>query len=68
MKSAVVEEIIAKEPDLSARPNKPVLKKPGAPSRFRLMKRTPSEKTSSRERISEAVGADGPEQRLRWNF
>uniref|UniRef100_A0A0R3RV59 Phosphatase and actin regulator n=1 Tax=Elaeophora elaphi TaxID=1147741 RepID=A0A0R3RV59_9BILA len=47
MKSAIIEEIIAKEPDLSARPNKPVLKKPGAPSRFRLVKRTPSHKVSS---------------------
>ncbi|VDO35367.1 unnamed protein product [Onchocerca flexuosa] len=52
MKSAVIEEIIVKEPNLSARPNKPVLKKPGAPSRFRFVQRTPSRKIRSSERIS----------------
>ncbi|CAG9533641.1 unnamed protein product [Cercopithifilaria johnstoni] len=67
MKSATVEEIIAKEPDLSARPNKPVLKKPGAPSRFRLMKRTPSRKLRLSERTSGAVDTDGPEQALSSN-
>lgn len=65
MKSAVVEEIIAKEPDLSARPNKPVLKKPGAPSRFRLVKRTPSLKIPSSERISEALDTNRPDHPLR---
>uniref|UniRef100_A0A915PTB2 Phosphatase and actin regulator n=1 Tax=Setaria digitata TaxID=48799 RepID=A0A915PTB2_9BILA len=58
MKSAVVEEIIAKEPNLSARPNKPVLKKPGAPSRFRLAKRTSSRKIQSREKIPERTATD----------
>lgn len=65
MKSAIVEEIVAKEPDLSARPNKPVLKKPGAPSRFRLVKRTPSQKKRSCGRISGVVDTDGREQPLR---
>ncbi|KHN78728.1 Phosphatase and actin regulator 4-B [Toxocara canis] len=36
----VVEEIAAKEPDLSAKPNRPVLKKPGAPSRLKVTKRS----------------------------
>ncbi|EFO18932.2 phosphatase and actin regulator 1 isoform 3 [Loa loa] len=67
IKSAVVEEIVAKEPDLSARPNKPVLKKPGAPSRFRLVKRTPSQKIRLSERISGTVGIDRPNQPLSSN-
>ncbi|VDK80455.1 unnamed protein product [Litomosoides sigmodontis] len=67
MKSAVVEEIVAKEPDLSARPNKPVLKKPGAPSRLRLVRRTPSQKKRSSRRISGVVDSDGPEQQLSSN-
>nr|CRZ24682.1 Bm3638 [Brugia malayi] len=67
MKTAVVEEVVAKEPDLSARPNKPVLKKPGAPSRFRLVKRTPSRKMRLSERISGAVDTDRPDQLLSCN-
>uniref|UniRef100_A0A1I8ERJ1 RPEL repeat family protein n=1 Tax=Wuchereria bancrofti TaxID=6293 RepID=A0A1I8ERJ1_WUCBA len=67
MKTAVVEEVVAKEPDLSARPNKPVLKKPGAPSRFRLVKRTPSRKMHLSERISGAAGTDRPDQPLSCN-
>ncbi|KAL3998021.1 RPEL repeat family protein [Acanthocheilonema viteae] len=67
MKSIVVEEIIAKEPDLSARPNKPVLKKPGAPSRFRLVKRIPNQKMRLSERIPGAIDSDGPEQSLSSN-
>ncbi|KAM3721517.1 Phosphatase and actin regulator [Dirofilaria immitis] len=65
MKNAVVEEIIAKEPDLSARPNKPVLKKPGAPSRFRLVKRTLSQKIRSGEKFSVTLGTDRSNQLLR---
>ncbi|VDK65622.1 unnamed protein product [Onchocerca ochengi] len=65
MKSAVVEEIIVKEPNLSARPNKPVLKKPGAPSRFRFVQRTSSQKIRSSEKISGIVTIDRPDQLLR---
>lgn len=36
-KQAIIEEVAAKEPDLNARPNKPVLKKPGAPNRLKLL-------------------------------
>ncbi|VDN05515.1 unnamed protein product, partial [Thelazia callipaeda] len=56
-KGAVIEEIIAKEPDLSARPNKPVLKKPGAPSRLRLAKRTSNGKTQPSEITSSDFSA-----------
>ncbi|VDD93329.1 unnamed protein product [Enterobius vermicularis] len=38
-KRTIVEEVAAKEPDLNARPNKPVLKKPGAPNRLKLIQR-----------------------------
>lgn len=61
-KCAVIEEIVAKEPNLSAQPNKPVLKKPGAPSRFRSAKRMsgrkmqPSEKTSDTASLVSPVG------------
>lgn len=61
IKNPVVEEVIAKEPDLSARPDKPVLKKPGAPSRFR---RNLSRKLLS-ERTSGAVGTVRLDQPLR---
>lgn len=44
-----MEEVAAKEPDLSAQPNKPVLKKPGAPSRFRVVKRTSLRKVQPSE-------------------
>ncbi|VDN58068.1 unnamed protein product, partial [Dracunculus medinensis] len=37
-KSTVIEEIAIKEPNLFAQPDRPALKKPGAPSRLRLVK------------------------------
>ncbi|PAV61014.1 hypothetical protein WR25_04376 [Diploscapter pachys] len=38
-------KIAAKEPNLAAQPQKPVLKKPGQPGRFRIRKRPSSKKT-----------------------
>lgn len=38
-------KIEAKEPNLAAQPQKPVLKKPGQPGRFRIRKRPSSKKT-----------------------
>ncbi|VDK43984.1 unnamed protein product [Anisakis simplex] len=39
----LIEEVAAKEPDLTAKPNKPVLKKLGAPSRSKVYKVQPSD-------------------------
>lgn len=38
-KKALVEEVVAKEPDLSAQPRKPVLKKPGAAGKRKVIGR-----------------------------
>uniref|UniRef100_F1KUT7 Phosphatase and actin regulator 2 n=1 Tax=Ascaris suum TaxID=6253 RepID=F1KUT7_ASCSU len=50
---AVVEEVAAKEPDLSARPNRPVLKKPGAPSRLKVTKRSSLRKVQPSDGFTE---------------